>query len=264
LLPCHQTFADRFVAACQADSRVVAALLVGSYAKGLADTYSDLDVCVVTTDSAFEAFKTERETFLGQLGDLVFLEDFEIPNIAFYIFADGVEGELYFWRAGGIKELPNAPYQVLLDKIGLLAETVSPNAQPTPENQTETLRRQLHFFWHEMSHFITALGRGQLWWAYGQLGALRNVCLNLARLHHNFADGEIGDEPYFKIEKAMPIERIVGLQDSICLMERAAMLQSAWVILRFYQTLAADLTQKHGLEYPAKLENVMIRRLNLL
>jgi hypothetical protein len=40
----HQAVLDRFVAACHADSRVVAAFLRGSHVTGLADVYSDLDL----------------------------------------------------------------------------------------------------------------------------------------------------------------------------------------------------------------------------
>ena len=47
------------------------------------------------------------------------------------------------------------------------------------------------------------MGRGQLWWAYGQLEAMRLLCLNLARLTQNFADTQVGDEPYFKVEQAL-------------------------------------------------------------
>ena len=36
----HQAVIDRFVTACQADERVVAAFLGGSYARGAADAYS--------------------------------------------------------------------------------------------------------------------------------------------------------------------------------------------------------------------------------
>jgi len=40
----HQIVMNRFVAACQADERVVAAFLGGSYARGTTDAYSDLDL----------------------------------------------------------------------------------------------------------------------------------------------------------------------------------------------------------------------------
>ena len=47
---------SRFIAACQADERVVAAFLGGSYATGRADTYSDLDLFLITTDAAYADF----------------------------------------------------------------------------------------------------------------------------------------------------------------------------------------------------------------
>ncbi|HEX6383969.1 MAG TPA: nucleotidyltransferase domain-containing protein [Anaerolineae bacterium] len=48
----HQIVIDRFVASCRADERVVAAFLGGSYARGAADEYSDLDLYLITTDRA--------------------------------------------------------------------------------------------------------------------------------------------------------------------------------------------------------------------
>ena len=45
----HRVVLDRFVAACRADERVVAAFLSGSYAGGAADEYSDLDLGVIIT-----------------------------------------------------------------------------------------------------------------------------------------------------------------------------------------------------------------------
>jgi predicted nucleotidyltransferase len=264
LLPHHQALIGRFVAACQTDDRVVAALLIGSYAKGKADAYSDLDLYLITTDAAYESVFAERRAFLQRLGELVFLEEFDLPDIAFYIFADGAEGELYFGRESQIRRILNGPYQVLLDKTDLLAEPVSPHPSPLPANQAETLRRQLYWFWHELSHFITALGRGQVWWAFGQLEALRGICVNLARLSHNFAEAEVGDEPYFKVENALPIEKIAGLQAALCPMERGAMLDAAHVIIGFYQTLARNLAQAHALNYPTQLEQVMVKRLEQL
>src|SRR6266498_5670337 len=92
----HQNFVNRFVAACQADERVIAAFLGGSYAKGTADTYSDIDLSLITTDAAYEGFFAGRAAFLRLLGEPVFLEDFGLPNIAFFIFSDDTEGELWF------------------------------------------------------------------------------------------------------------------------------------------------------------------------
>ena len=263
-LPNHQVAIERFVAACQADERVVAACLGGSYAKGTADAYSDLDLYLITTDEAYEDFYARREAFMRLLGEPVFLEDFGIPSIVFFIFRDGTEGELGFGRESQFTHIHSGPYQVLLDKKRILAGVVFPRRESDPAEQTEKLRRLVYWFWHDLSHFITAMGRGQLWWAYGQLEALRRYCANLARLRQNFADADVGEEGYFKVEQAVPVGQLSSLQATFCPQEEGAMFQSVLVIVRFYQELAPLLARTHGISYPADLERVMIDRLGKL
>src|SRR5579883_3048545 len=65
----RQTVINRFVAACQSDERVVAAFLGGSYARDTADTYSDLDLYLITTDESYDDFFADREAFIRQLGE---------------------------------------------------------------------------------------------------------------------------------------------------------------------------------------------------
>src|SRR6266498_3284097 len=231
----HQAVLDRFVAACQADQRVVAATLYGSYARGAADAYSDLDLGLITTDEAYEDFVAGREAFLRLLGEPVFLEDFDLPNIVFFIFPDGTEVELSLGRERQFNHNHGGPYRVLLDKKNILAGAVFPRDEPTQAEQIERLRRLVYWFWHDLSHFTTAMGRGQLWWAYGQLEELRRYCVNLAHLRQNFSAEADG---YEKVEQALPVEQLSPLQATFCPQERGAMLQAALVIVRFYQELA--------------------------
>ena len=254
----HQLVIDRFIAACQADARIVGAFLGGSYARGMADAYSDLDLGLITTDAAYDDFVAQCETFLCLLGKLVFVEDFGLPNIVFFILHDGTEVELVLDRTSHFQHMHSGPYHILVDKTALLTNVVFPGNEPTPTEQRETVRRLVSWFWHDLSHFITAIGRGQLWWAYGQLEELRRVCVNLARIQHNAmaqADG------YEKVEHALPIEQLVPLQATCCPLEREAMVQSAWVIVRFYEEVAPQLTRRHNLSYPADLACVMSTRL---
>jgi predicted nucleotidyltransferase len=260
----HQIFLERFVAACEADQRVVAAFLGGSYVQGTADAYSDLDLSLITTDAAYEEFLAGREAFVRLLGEPVFLEDFDLPKIVFFIFPDGTEGELWFGSESHLDHIYSGPYRVLLDKKGLLAGAVFPEHQPAQAEQIERLRRLITWFWHDLSHFITALGRGQLWWAHGQLEALRLYCMNLARLRENFSDPGVGNEGYFKLEQALPAARLSPLQATYCPLEPGAMLQAVLAIVRFYQELASLLAGAHGIAYPAELERVMLDRLEQL
>ena len=146
LRPNHQSFVDRFVKACLADDRIVAAFLGGSYAKGYADPYSDIDLCAITTDQSLEEFYDQREAFLRSLGDLVFLEDFDTPNTAFYIFADDTEGELNFGSESRLNQIHSGPFKILVDKKNILAEATFPPFEPSSSEQIEKLRRQIDGF----------------------------------------------------------------------------------------------------------------------
>lgn len=264
LQPSHQAVLERFVAACRADDRIVAAFLGGSYARGAADEHSDLDIYLITTDEGFEEFSNQRDTFLHLLGEPLFIETFDIPNRVFYMFADGTEGELGFGKESDFAHIHGGPYIVLVDKKNVLGGVVFAGHEPGSNEQTEKLRRFMYWFWHDLSHFVTAIGRGQLWWAGGQLEQLRGFCVNLARLQHNFKDPEVGDEPYFKIEKAMPAELLTPLQGTFCPLEKEAMLEAAFVILRFYREVATSLAQNHGVPYPDLLDQIMVGRLEKL
>jgi hypothetical protein len=261
----HQRILDRFVAAGRTDERVVAAFLGGSYATGTADAYSDLDFGLITTDVAYADFTAAREAFVRQLGEPVFLEDYQGSgaDVVFFIFSDGTEGELALARASHFTHMHIGPYQVLLDKTGCLSGAVFSGHEPAPTEQIETLRRLMSWFWHDLSHhFLTPLARGQLWSAYGALEELRLTCVNLARLQQNF---HAAAEGYEKVEQAIPVEHLASLQATFCPMERSAMLEAARRIVRFYQDLAPPLAQTHGITYRgAALERMMDARLEQL
>ena len=260
----HQAIIDRFLAACQVDTRIVAAFLGGSYAEERADEFSDLDLYFITSDEAYEDFLAAREVFVRLLGEPLFLEDFGAPHGYSIIFSNGTEAEIWFGRESNFKDIHEGPYVVLLDKKDILAEEVFPLHLANQAKQVEILRQQIDWFWHELSHFIKAMGRMQLWFAYGQLEVRRRICVNLARLQHNFSDACVGAEPYFKVEQALSIEQLSPLQTTYCSMEYQPMLQAGLVICQFYRELAASLAKAHNLTYQADLERMMINQLKEL
>ncbi len=257
----HDAVIARFVDACAGDGRIVAAFLGGSIARGEADEYSDMDLGLIVADDAYDDLLAERADFICKLGDPLFLEDFGHEGIAFFILPDGTEGELFFGREGELDEFLEGPYRALMDRKGLLAGAGYARLKADPAVQAEELRRVLYWFWHELSHFIAALGRGHLWWAAGQLETLRGYCINLARIEQNV---EIQEEPYEKLDQAISTNELVALQSSFPPMERAPMLRAVLDILAFYRERAPRVAREHGLTYPAELERLMCSRLDVL
>ena len=261
----HRETASRFVAACQADDRIVAAFLGGSYASEDADKFSDLDLYFVTTDESYEDFLLEKERFVHQLGEPFFLEDFGVPHGYCFMLSNTTEGEFWFGSESHFKNIYSGPYKVLLDKKNILVGEAFPAPIADQNKQLEVLQRQIDWFWHELSHFIKAMGRNQLWFAYGQIETMRRMCTRLARLKHNFSDAYLEeDEPYFKIEQSLPIEDLSPLQITFCSMKYDAMLEAAFVLCRFYQDTAPELAKAHHLSYETDLERTWISQLKEL
>jgi predicted nucleotidyltransferase len=242
----------------------VAAFLGGSYANGTDDNFSDLDLFFITTDEAYQDFLAERAAFVHLLGEPLLMEDFGLGHGYCIIFANRTEADLWFGRESKYKDIYAGPYIVLLDKKGILTGENFPEHVAEHAAQIERLQRQINWFWHDLSHFIKAIGRRQLWFAYGQLEVLRQNCVNLARLRYNFTDAYDEEEPYFKIEDFLPIEQLSPLQRTFCAMQVDAMLQAALVICRYFQDVAPSLAKEHRITYQADLEQMLIHQLEEL
>src|SRR5215210_5763743 len=211
----QQAVLQRFVAACEADKRVAAAFLGGSFARGTADEHSDLDLYLITEDPFYDDFFGERQAFMRGLGQPVFLEDFNDFgfDMVLFTFADGVEGELALARESRFDHIHGGPDKVLVDKKGLLAGKTFPLYKPAEEDQRRTRHHLVYWFWESLSHFITAMHREQVWTAYGSLDEMRMRCLKLARLAHDFTTEHTA---YSNVEQVLPKEEFVALEATCC------------------------------------------------
>ncbi len=255
------TLIARFSELCQQDERVLAGFLCGSYARGAQDAHSDLDLGLVTTDVAFADFSAGKADFIRELSEPLLLEDFDQPHSIHFILPGGLEGELHFAPQSAFTQVYPGGFKVLVDKIGLLEGVTFSGGLASPAEQGEVLRRLVHWFWHDLSHFITAMARGQTWWAMGQLESLRRACLCLALLQHDFSARLDPADPYYKLEKYLPIEQAEPLRATFCPLERDALLAAAQIILDYYRSLAPGLAAAHGVDYPAELDALLSERL---
>ncbi len=247
----HDDVLARLVQSCSADDRIAAVFLGGSHARGEADEHSDLDLCVIVADDAYADIISGRSAFVRQLGEVLFLEDFGNQDMSFAILGDGTELELTFVRASDLGAVRSGPHRVLLDERGILAGAAFPLPELDHVAQIERLREILSWFWHDLGHFTTAIGRGQLWWAAGQLEALRHFCVNLVRIEQ---DVQTQDEPYWKLDEEISTDPLEPLRSTFCEMEREPLLRAAHDVVRFFQERAPAVARAKGLPYPAELD----------
>ena len=258
----HDQLIARFAEACASDERIVAAFVGGSIARGEADRYSDVDLCVVTSDESADDVFADRAALAAHLGTPLFLEDWgeEIREV-FVILADGTDVEMIFVVERRIHEMQVGPILPLLDRTGLLTGLELPIRAPLSGDLADELRRILAWFWHDVSHLIKALGRDQLWWAAGEVEALRGYCVNLVRIEQGV---EASVEPYFKVDVEASTEPLESLRSTFVPLEAATLARAAFELVTFFGAHGRPLADAHGLEYPSELDQLMRSRLEAL
>jgi len=260
--PGAETVIERFAKICASDERIVAAFVGGSIARGEADRFSDIDLCIVARDEAADEVFADRAAIVERLGTPLFLEDWsgEHPEV-FVILADGTDLELILIRARQIHELQVGPIRLVLDRTGILTDLDVLISRPADDDQRAKLRELLAWFWHDVSHFIKAVGRGQLWWAAGEVEALRSYCVNVVRIQQGL---EAGDEPYFKIDAEMQTTTLDAIRSTFVPMEADALVSAASQLVSFFEVNGRRTADAFGLEYPIELNRVMRARLDAI
>ncbi len=247
---------DRLTALVAADDRFVAVLLFGSHATGTADAFSDVDIGVVVADDAQAEVIAHRDALLRAMGEPLFAEHFDNPANVHVINADGTAYELILTTAAALDL--SRPYRVVLDKGGAVEAASARRSAPAPD-ATEHARQLVAWFWHDLEHVITALGRGQLLWAHGGLEEMRGVCIGLARV---VANAELEpDDPYWKVDSALPADVADRLRASVVPIERAALLSAAHALVSLYRELAQPVARSAGIPYPDTLDRLLTDRL---
>jgi len=256
--PAVERAIQRFTEACEAEARVLAAFVSGSRATGTADEWSDLDLCLIARDENREALWAERAGLIGQLGELVFLEDFDGDETAYFWLADGTEAELTFAGLTNAAEAHRGPYRALLDRDGILPNIQFIGARPAQADQREVARRQIQWFWHDLSHFVTAVGRGQPFWAAGQLQALREYTVNISRL---VADPWAPADGFDKVDSEPVAEDLATLAPTFVGLELQHQLAAARLIVDAFRHALPDVVERFDITYPRKLESLLLARL---
>jgi predicted nucleotidyltransferase len=121
----------RFRAACEGHPLVLAAFLGGSFAAGTAREDSDVDVYAVSGEECYPELWARRLELVEAMGDpqrVVEFANFEGLgfDLVHFELVDGVTGEIAYGHAGNMMRLHGGPYEVLVDRAGLLEGVVFP------------------------------------------------------------------------------------------------------------------------------------------
>jgi len=181
--------------ACHADTRIVAALMYGSFARGGSDTYSDIEFVIFIDDADLAAF--DPIVWLQQIAPvaLYFVNEFGVGTA---IFENLIRGEFHFDAASSMAQVrtwgdeagfPDPSAMLILDRTGELITHLAQISGPGPD-RTDPATVAWH--WHTYLNWILfgtgVLARGERARALEILWFVQRCLLRFARLIEGSTD----------------------------------------------------------------------------
>jgi lincosamide nucleotidyltransferase len=201
---------DRVRQLCQQDQRISVAMMYGSFTKGEADEYSDIEFYIFIRDSDYKTFDaTEWIRQISPLG-IYFVNQI---GFSVAIFENLVRGEFGFQRLSSLpnirtyKDIANfkdISSMVILDRTGELEEHLKFLAGPRQTRSTREQTVLLYYnYLNSMLSGVNVLARGERARALDTFEFVQKFLLWLVRIHEDkMLYGET--RAYKNIEKDIP------------------------------------------------------------
>lgn len=174
---------ERIVETLEADSRVVAAWLSGSFGRGVEDAWSDLDLHVAIEDDVLPAFLDERFSLYQRIGQPTLIQgemaSNAMPTSRFQLvmYPGPIEVD---WTIGPMSQACRPPETKIIFSRRAIPIEIPPPAS-TDERRAQATDA-LTFFWAMAPIAIKYVGRGETRRASSQIDLLTGAFIQLWRL----------------------------------------------------------------------------------
>lgn len=235
------------------DAQVRAAWLAGSFGRGNADRYSDIDMHLLLAD--VDAFRGGARAWLESLRPLVLYKLLFDGQMVNALTDEGLRIDI--WLHADAPALDPAAVDVLLDRDGVLRLDAPPPAPSDPAQVAGWLLAQTEEFWRCVSLLPTVIGRDELLVSfmglYVEVGIVTDILMAGYGVQRErgvkVLNPYLGDERRAELEAALQLN---GLNAESMVMAHMALAG----VVREHGPLIAE---RHGFAYPAALEEAVLR-----
>lgn len=249
---------ERLRQVCRQDDRLEAAMLYGSFTRGEADRFSDVDVILYFDDEALA--KVEPRAWLVQIAPLRLYYRNEFGNHA-VVFQNLVRGEFHFDPASRIVELekfegefwfPSLESTILVDRRGRLEQALQPLiGEPPPREDAKTVAYLCDSFLNWFLFGVNVLARGETARALEIMGLVQDNLLRLIRIQEGITNHWIA--PTKSLEGEISSTAYRRFQGCTAHLERRALwdgYREAWA---YGNELLRSLAQAYPVDLPEEL-----------
>lgn len=238
-----------------ADERIKAAWLEGSFGRGNADRYSDLDIHVLLAEAVLPDFKAQVEAWLTEIQPMVLFNLLFDGKMVNALTQDGLRLDMWLHGSETMAVDP-AKALVLHTTPGSLTfdKTVPPQ---DPSAIARGLERVIKEFWRCISLTPAVTGRAELIIGVMGLGVEINLLTELLLTGY----GIVRDTGVKNLNRFLPDDARQAIEAALTLdgLSQASLVQAHLSLARIVQKEGRTIAEKHQFAYPDALEAAVLR-----
>jgi predicted nucleotidyltransferase len=258
-LPKHRELLECVFARFRDDIRAVGLVVGGSFARGGADFYSDVDLYVVVRDGAFEEVFAERNSTAEAIGSLLF--GFAVDPVPggstdhIVVYEGPVKFDFMYLRESELRPHPRWDGCVVLkDTDGRVRAVVARSeALGPPRPSAQDLSELNQKFWTLCWYAFGKIERGELWEALDGLHSIRTLAL-VPLLDWS---AERPHEGYRRLEHKTNREQASRLSATVAPMRARALHAALRAEVKLFRELRAAVLDRYGLTLDLAPEEVL-------
>ena len=228
--------------------------LEGSFGRGDADRYSDLDIHLLVAGERWADFQRSAAQWLAAVAPLALCTPMFDGRMLNALTDDGLRVDLWLHDGEGISLEP-AKVQVVLDVAGCVTLD-KPPARTDPAAEAAHLERQIKEFWRCISLLPSVIGRDELVVAMMGLGVEISLLTDILIRGY----GGERDAGVKKLNGYLPAGTRSALEDALALqgLTRASLAQAHLALAVILQQHGPAVARRWDLAYPAALEATVL------
>lgn len=250
----QQAYLDALKPKLVADQRIRAAWLEGSFGRGNADRYSDIDLHLLLAPEHWQAFQADVQNWLSALRPLVLFNLLFEGKMVNALTVDGLRLDVWL-HAGDTMAVNPAKAQVLTQQGNCLSfDKTEPPKDPAVVAQM--LERLIKEFWRCISLTPAVVGRQELLVGLVGLGIETNLLTEI--LINGY--GVERDSGVKNLNRFLPGETRQLLESALSMqnLSQATLVQAHLALAAIASAQGRLLAERHHFAYPIELESAVL------
>jgi hypothetical protein len=241
-----------------ADDRILAGWLVGSFATGRADAYSDIDLHCLITDESADWFRENWARIASDLVSPLVLAQ-AIPGIigGYAITPDWLHLDLIVHLRGHLDPKTVAGLRPLYDRTGHLlpSETVPREVFGEPYFPDREISQFLYF----VGNLPVLIGRDERVLSHGSVSGFRDILVSVVLAERGIRNrgGAKRLNPFLTAEQRETLESLPTAS-----MDYAEVIEALRVVTRVVRQRSKQLAVRTGAVWPQELEDAALRSIH--